>query len=33
MELNYNINSDVGEGMGDDTALMPLIQACNIACG
>ena len=33
MGINYNINADVGEGMGDDAGLMPLIQACNIACG
>ena len=33
MEINYNINADVGEGMGNDAGLMPLIQACNIACG
>ena len=33
MDIKFNINADVGEGMGDDTGLMPLIQACNIACG
>ena len=33
MDLNFNINADVGEGKGDDTGLMPLIHACNIACG
>ena len=33
MDIKFNINADVGEGMGDDAGLMPLIQACNIACG
>jgi len=33
MNKNFYINADVGEGMGDDSGLMPLIQACNIACG
>jgi UPF0271 protein len=33
MNDQININADVGEGKGDDAGLMPLIQACNIACG
>lgn len=33
MKNTLNINADVGEGMGNDAFLMPLIQACNIACG
>ena len=28
-----DINSDVGEGVGNETELMPLISSCNIACG
>ena len=27
------LNADLGEGTGNDKNLMPLIQACNIACG
>lgn len=28
-----DINSDLGEGTGDDQGIMPLISSCNIACG
>lgn len=28
-----DLNADVGEGCGDDAALMPLITSANIACG
>ena len=28
-----NINSDVGEGIGNEKDLLPLISSCNIACG
>lgn len=28
-----HINCDLGEGGGNDASLMPLISACNIACG
>jgi len=28
-----NINCDVGEGIGNETKIMPYIQSCNIACG
>jgi UPF0271 protein len=28
-----DLNADVGEGVGDDAALMPLITSANIACG
>lgn len=34
METIYiDINCDVGEGMGNERGLMPLISSCNIACG
>lgn len=28
-----DVNSDVGEGVGNEAQLMPLISSCNIACG
>lgn len=28
-----DINADVGEGIGNEAALMPYISSCNIACG
>ncbi len=28
-----DLNADLGEGMGDDAALMAVISSCNIACG
>ena len=28
-----DVNSDVGEGVGNEAELMPLISSCNIACG
>lgn len=28
-----DINCDLGEGIGNETQLMPLISTCNIACG
>jgi len=28
-----NMNCDVGEGIGNEAALLPLISSCNIACG
>lgn len=28
-----DINADVGEGMGNESELMPYISSCNIACG
>lgn len=28
-----DINVDVGEGIGNETEIMPLIASCNIACG
>jgi len=31
--MNIDINCDLGEGIGDDATLMPLISSCNIACG
>lgn len=33
MARRLNLNADVGEGMGDDAALMPCIQSASIACG
>ena len=29
----WKINCDLGEGVGNDEALMPFISACSIACG
>ena len=31
--MQVTINCDMGEGMGDDAAIMPFIQSANIACG
>lgn len=31
--IEIDINSDVGEGVGNEAELMPLISSCNIACG
>lgn len=31
--IYININSDVGEGIGNEKDLLPLISSCNIACG
>ncbi|QNJ99022.1 5-oxoprolinase subunit PxpA [Constantimarinum furrinae] len=33
MVIEIDINADLGEGMGQDEALMPLISSCSIACG
>jgi UPF0271 protein len=33
MEYSVDINCDVGEGICNETALMPYISSCNIACG
>lgn len=32
-QFYIDINCDVGEGIGNEAALMPLISSCNIACG
>ena len=32
-QFSIDINCDVGEGIGNEAALMPLISSCNIACG
>jgi UPF0271 protein len=32
-EILLNINADVGEGIGNEHLLFPLISSCNIACG
>lgn len=31
--IKIDINCDVGEGIGNEHLLMPLISSCNIACG
>ena len=31
--MPIDLNADVGEQRGDDAALLPLVTACNIACG
>lgn len=31
--MRVDLNADVGEGMGDDAALMPHLSSANIACG
>ena len=33
MKYSIDINSDVGEGMGNEELIMPYISSCNIACG
>ena len=33
MRVTIDLNADVGEGYGQDAALMPLISSANIACG
>ena len=32
-KLKIDINADVGEGMGNELELFPLISSCSIACG
>lgn len=32
-KLTIDINADVGEGIGNETELMPYLSSCNIACG
>ncbi|HCC11900.1 MAG TPA: LamB/YcsF family protein, partial [Atlantibacter hermannii] len=31
--MMIDLNADLGEGCGNDSALMPLITSANIACG
>ncbi len=31
--MSIDINCDLGEGVGNDALIMPLIGSCNIACG
>ncbi|MCA0133180.1 5-oxoprolinase subunit PxpA [Winogradskyella alexanderae] len=31
--FKIDINADLGEGIGNDELLMPLLSSCNIACG
>ena len=33
IKIEIDINCDVGEGIGNETLLLPLISSCNIACG
>ncbi|MEP0262297.1 5-oxoprolinase subunit PxpA [Dokdonia sp.] len=30
---SIDLNSDVGEGIGNEASLLPLLSSCNIACG
>ncbi len=32
-QFSIDINADLGEGIGNEEQLMPLISSCNIACG
>jgi UPF0271 protein len=31
--MTIDLNSDMGEGVGDDAALMPFVTSANVACG
>ena len=31
--MNIDLNADLGEGMGDDAAILPWLTSANIACG
>ncbi|WP_460219117.1 5-oxoprolinase subunit PxpA [Psychroserpens sp. MEBiC05023] len=31
--ITIDINCDLGEGLGNESLLMPLISSCNVACG
>ena len=31
--ISIDINADIGEGVGNEADLMPLLSSCNIACG
>ncbi|WP_136481280.1 5-oxoprolinase subunit PxpA [Cognatitamlana onchidii] len=33
MKTRIDINADVGEGVGNESEIMPFISSCNIACG
>ncbi len=33
MTIKIDINADVGEGLGNEADLLPLVTSCNIACG
>jgi UPF0271 protein len=33
MKYSIDINADVGEGIGNDAQIIPLISSCTIACG
>jgi len=32
-DISIDINADIGEGIGNESELMPLLSSCNIACG
>ena len=32
-QIRIDVNADVGEGIGNETELMPYLSSCNIACG
>lgn len=31
--ISIDINADIGEGVGNEADLMPLLSSCNVACG
>lgn len=31
--ISIDINADIGEGIGNEADLMPLLSSCNVACG
>ncbi len=33
MEREVDINCDVGEGIGNESSLFPMVSSCNLACG
>lgn len=33
MKKNIDINCDLGEGVGNEAEIMPLLSSCNVACG
>ena len=33
MNLSLDLNADLGEGIGDDAAMLDIVSSANIACG
>ena len=33
MRMRIDLNSDLGEGMGQDAALLAVVTSANVACG